>query len=180
VVKHSWLGDILASSLSPFSLDLQRLGASVAHCTVSVTWNWCTELFEPLFIVSIYLRGLSSSKGGADKPWGCFIFYVPNTKVNESWREALPWGSWKQMLQNSNPWNGNVWICHGSSSSGHRPQWVKWCALSFGIGRGWFFWISWNPDKPSTLAVRLWCWLSYKLEVPESSQRRRQPLFAVR
>jgi len=33
-------------------------------------------------------------------------------------------------------------------SSRSSPQWVKWCALPFGIGKEWCFWISWNPDKP--------------------------------
>jgi len=27
------------------------------------------------------------------------------------------------------------------------------CAI-FGIGKGWSFWVSWNPDKPATLTTR--------------------------
>ena len=78
--------------------------------------------------------------------------------------------------QNGSPWSGDVWIPRQGKSSRRCPQWVKWCALSFGIGKGWSFWISLNPNKPSTLTGTLWRWLSCRLEFPESGQRRRQPL----
>jgi len=77
--------------------------------------------------------------------------------------------------QNSSPWIDDMWIPHGRKSSRCCPQWVKWCALSFGIGNGWSFWISLNPDKPSSLTATLRRWLSWRLEFPESGQRRRQP-----
>ena len=47
------------------------------------------------------------------------------------------------------------------------PQQVEWCALSFGIGKGWSFWISWNLDKLLTLTAMSWHWWSWRLEVPE-------------
>ena len=75
--------------------------------------------------------------------------------------------------QNSSPWSGNMWIHHLRKSSRHSLQWVKWCALSFGIGKQWSFWFSWNPEKPSAQAT-LWCWLSWRFELPESGQRRQQ------
>ena len=30
------------------------------------------------------------------------------------------------------------------------PQGIRWCAVSFGIGKRWSSWVSWNPDKLST------------------------------
>jgi len=68
-----------------------------------------------------------------------------------------------------------MWILHQRKSSRRCPQQVRWCALSFGIGKGWSFWISLNPDKPSTLTATSRCWLSWRLKFPESGQRRRQP-----
>ena len=48
-----------------------------------------------------------------------------------------------------------MWIPHWRKSSRCSPQQVTWCALSFGIGKGWSFWISWNPDRPSTVTVMM-------------------------
>jgi len=61
--------------------------------------------------------------------------------------------------QNSSPWSGDMWIPHQRKSSRPCCQRIKWCALSFGIGKGWSFWISLNLDKPSTLTATLQCWL---------------------
>ena len=44
-------------------------------------------------------------------------------------------------------WSSDMWIPHWRKSSRGSPQHVKWCALSFGIGKGWFFWVSWKQDK---------------------------------
>ena len=79
--------------------------------------------------------------------------------------------SWSQ---NSSPQSGDMWIPHQRKSSRRLPQRVKWCALSFGIGKGWSFWISLNPDKLSTPTATSQRWLSWRLEFPESGQRRRQ------
>ena len=49
--------------------------------------------------------------------------------------------------QNGSPWSGDMWIPQRRKSSRCCPQRVKWRALSFGIGKGWSFWISLNPDK---------------------------------
>lgn len=43
--------------------------------------------------------------------------------------------------------------------------------LSFEIGKEWSFWISWNPEKPPTLATRSQHQLSWRLELPQSGQR---------
>jgi len=40
------------------------------------------------------------------------------------------------------------WIPHQRKSSERSSQQVKWCALSFGIGKGWSFW---NLDKPTAV-----------------------------
>ena len=77
--------------------------------------------------------------------------------------------------KSSSPWSGSMWIPHRRKSSRRCPQRVKRCALSFGMGMGWSFWISSNLDKPSTLAATSWHWLSWRLEFPESGQRRKQP-----
>ena len=77
--------------------------------------------------------------------------------------------------QNGSPWSGDMWIPHWGKSSRRCPHQVKWCTLSFGIGEGWSYWISLNPDKPSILIATLRCWSSWRLESPESGQRRRQP-----
>ena len=50
---------------------------------------------------------------------------------------------------------------------------AKWCALSFGIGKGWSFWICWKLGKQSTLT---------KLKDQNSRvrpMRRRQPFFCA-
>ena len=77
--------------------------------------------------------------------------------------------------QNGRPWSGDMWIPHRRKSSRCCPQWVKWCALSFGIGKGCSFRISLNLDTPSTLTATSRHWLSWRLKFPESGQRRRQP-----
>jgi len=71
-------------------------------------------------------------------------------KVAVSWiaplsvaRHGVTAMSWSQ---NSSPWSGNTWFPHGRSSR-CSLQWIKWYALSFGIGKGQSFRISWNPDK---------------------------------
>ena len=79
--------------------------------------------------------------------------------------------SWSQ---NSSPWSGDMWVLHQRKSSRCSPQQVKWCTLPFGIRKGWFFWISWNPDRTSALPAALQCWLSWRFELSESIQRRRQ------
>lgn len=55
----------------------------------------------------------------------------------------------------TSPWNGEMWIPHRRTSSRCSLQQVKWCALTFGIGKGWSFWISWNEDKSSILTTKL-------------------------
>ena len=42
---------------------------------------------------------------------------------------------------------GNMWIPQQRKSSRDSSQWVKWCVLSFKIGKGESFWMSWNLDK---------------------------------
>jgi len=84
------------------------------------------------------------------------------------------WCHYTIQSQNGSPWNSK-WIPHQRKSSRHSPQWIKWCALSFVIGKGWSFWISWNPDKPSALTTASWRCLSWRLELSELGQRRRQP-----
>jgi len=98
-------------------------------------------------------------------------------KVTVSWIASSPVTkrgvTTTSQSQNSSPWSGDMWI--QIKSSRRCPQQVKWCALSFGIGKGWSFWISLNPDKPLTLTATSQCWLSWRLEFPESGQRRRHP-----
>jgi len=74
--------------------------------------------------------------------------------------------------QNSSPWSGDMWIPHRRKSSRRYPQQVKWCALSFGIGKGWSFWISLDPDKPSTLTATSQRWLSWRLEFPVRPEKK--------
>ena len=75
--------------------------------------------------------------------------------------------------QNSSAWGGNMWIPNWRKHSRLSPQKLKWCALSPGMRKGWSFWISWNPDKPSTLTTTAWCWADGSNF--QSGQRRRQP-----
>jgi len=63
-----------------------------------------------------------------------------------------------------------MWISHWRKRSRCSCNGVKLCALSFAIGKGWSFWISWYSDKPSTAAP--WSWLSQRLKLLESGQRR--------
>lgn len=72
-------------------------------------------------------------------------------------------------------WSGKMWIPHQRRSSRCSPQQVKWCAVSFGVGREWSFWVSWNPDRPSILTATSQLWLSWRLRLPDSGQLRRQP-----
>lgn len=76
--------------------------------------------------------------------------------------------------QNSSAWGGNMWIPNWRKHSRLSPQKLKWCALSPGMRKGWSFWISWNPDKPSAVTITSQCWLSWRLEFLRSGQRRRQ------
>jgi len=64
-------------------------------------------------------------------------------------------------------WSNNMWIPHWRKSLRHSSQKVKWCPFSFAIGKGR------THTKPSTLTVRSQCWLSWRLQIPESGQRRR-------
>ena len=70
--------------------------------------------------------------------------------------------------------DGDVWILHWRKCSRCRPWWVKWCALFYAIAKEWLRCTSWNMDKPSTLTTTLWHWLSWRLNLPGSGQRRRQ------
>jgi hypothetical protein len=62
--------------------------------------------------------------------------------------------------QNNSPWSGDMLTPDQRRHSRCSHQWVKWCALSFGIGKARSSWISWNLDKPSTLTATSWHWLS--------------------
>ena len=92
-------------------------------------------------------------------------------KVTVSWITSLPamrcGVTTTRQSQNRSPWRGDTWIPHWRKTSRHSPERVKWCALSFGIGKGWLFWISWNLDKPSTLTATSWYWLSWRLKLPK-------------
>ena len=46
---------------------------------------------------------------------------------------------------------------------------------SMEIENGWFFWVSWDMNTSQTLTTTLQSWQSWKFELPESGQRRRQP-----
>ena len=48
--------------------------------------------------------------------------------------------------QNGSSWSSDPWIHGQGKSSSQSLQWVKWYGLSFGIERGWSFWISCNLD----------------------------------
>jgi len=55
---------------------------------------------------------------------------------------------------------------------------VRWWVVHFSSGdsdvkdKWWAFWISWTLDKPSTLTTISQCWLSWRLKLPQSGQRR--------
>ena len=87
------------------------------------------------------------------------------------WDVMLP--LWDR-VNNSSPGSSDVWIPHWRKSVRSSPQQVKWRALSFGIGKRRSCWISQNPDKPSTLTITSQSWLSWRLELPESGQRRKK------
>jgi len=95
-------------------------------------------------------------------------------KVTAFWIASLPLMrhdvTTSRQSQNSSPLRGDMQLSHQRSSR-HSPQQVR-CALSFGIGKGWHFWISWNPDKPSALITTSPCWLSWRFILPESGQSR--------
>jgi len=82
-------------------------------------------------------------------------------KVAVSWITSLPVTRHGDITtgrsQNSSAWRGNMWIPYWRKSSGHNPQQVKWCALSFGMGKDWSFWTSCNLNKPSTLTDASQC-----------------------
>jgi len=77
--------------------------------------------------------------------------------------------------ENSSPWSSNTWIPHERKRSRRKLQQVNGHALSFGIGKEQSFWISWNLNKPWTLTATSQCPLSWRLELPESGQRRWLP-----
>ena len=78
--------------------------------------------------------------------------------------------------------NGSLQSCdmqtpHPSKSSRGSPQHDKSCTLSSEIRKGRSFCISWNLGKSSTLTPALWCWLKWRLKLPESGKRRWKPGF---
>lgn len=100
--------------------------------------------------------------------------YGTNTrlKVTVSWNASLPVTrcgvttmTWSQ---NDSPWSGDM----NSPMNKKFKMRVKWCALHFGSGIGWYCWISRNLGKPSTLTSTLRLWLRWGLKLPKSGQRR--------
>lgn len=67
-------------------------------------------------------------------------------------------------------WNQNGSPCSGDMNS--EPSVGKVMCAVFGIGKRWSFRISWNLDKPS-IDCCIECWLRWRLNLPESGQRRR-------
>lgn len=74
---------------------------------------------------------------------------------------------WPGVKMNS-PWSGDM----NSPMNKKFKMRVKWCALHFGSGIGWYCWISRNLGKPSTLTSTLRLWLRWGLKLPKSGQRR--------
>ena len=70
------------------------------------------------------------------------------------------------------------WIPHQIKSSRCRSQQVKWCALLLGIWKGWSFWFSRNPYKPSTLttsSIAMLTKLKVRLKLPDFSYGKKTP-----
>lgn len=126
-------------------------------CSRQVPWMLTQEQKEHKFVRTYWtntgLKVSSLDRIISDKTW--YHHHEPESK----WQH-VDW--WREFFI-------------GEKLSGHSPQRVKCCAQSFGIGKGGSFWISWNLGKPSTQTVTSQRWLSWRLELPESGQRRWQP-----
>ena len=61
-------------------------------------------------------------------------------------------------------------------SSRYSSQRVKWCALSFWMGKGWSFGISASLDKASTLTTTSQCWLGWRLSFQNQTREEIFPL----
>jgi hypothetical protein len=76
--------------------------------------------------------------------------YWTNTrlKVTVSWIASSPVTKrgviTTSRSQKGNPLSGFMWIPHRRKNSRRCPQRVKWCALSFGIGKGQCFGFPWT------------------------------------
>ena len=159
-IGRLWLGNCVQSWIS-----------------ASMPWKWWWQCWN----IAKFAPGGSHKCSHRNTACKFVRTYRTNTrlKVKVSWIVLSPVTrrgvTTTSQSQNGSPWSGEMWIPHQRKSSRCCPQWVNWCALSFGIGKGWSFWISFNPDKPSTLIATSQHWLSWRLEFPESGQRRRQP-----
>jgi len=88
--------------------------------------------------------------------------YWTNTKlkVTVSWIVSLSVMRQGATTMRKSTWSGNMGIPHWRKVQDAASQWVKWWEPSLVLRKGWAFWISWNPYKPSTLNATSQCWLS--------------------
>ena len=103
--------------------DLLQVGATNAHTGTARTL--CTSLSGP-----------TESVRGSTWPFPELHQYQLQDAVSLLQVRVKKDSSWSGNM--NSPWKKKVKI------------WVKWCTLSCRIGKGWSFWISWNPDKQST------------------------------
>ena len=115
---------------------------------------------------------------------GTMCRFVRNNWTNTRMKVAVSWIAALLVVrrgiitmyqnQNGSEWRGVMRIPYWRKHSRHSPQRVKLCGLSFGIQKGWSFWISWNADKSPTLTIIM---LKWRLKLPELGQRRRQSFY---
>jgi len=73
----------------------------------------------------------------------CFLNYI--IAGEKPWRHQYKQMSWSAVMRTP----------YWRRSSRCSPQWIKSCALSFEIGRGWPVWISWTLTKMKTSTSRV-------------------------
>ena len=116
--------------------------------SVSLRWKWWWEHGDiAKFVSGRSLNAHTWTERALYESIQGWRWQFPESHHYWWWDEVSP----LQASQNSNFWSGNMSVPHWRKS--WRCTLPQWCALSFGIGKGWSSWISWNPNKPSILTA---------------------------
>ena len=156
-------------------------GLQPGNCMdLNIGFSALETMLSVLEYLKICSRWVSQISYRNRKNTGCkFVrtyWFNRKLKVTVSWITSLPMMrhvvTTTNQSQNSSPGSSNVLIPHWRKSLRCIVQWLKWCALSFGIGEEWSFWTSWNLEKPPTPIAISWHWIRRRFKLSESGQRR--------
>ena len=129
----------------------------------SMHWKWWWQHWNTAeFVPGVFHRVTQvQGPGGSNRNRkNTYVSLLGPVELKWVWRWRFPgshYYGWRDVA--SPPWarvqmgvRGLVtWIPNQRKCLRCSPQQAKQYALSFGIGKGWFFWISWNLEELSTL-----------------------------